>query len=128
MNPKQFLVWGGIVLVLVALLGFFGVIGPMPENSIFGEAWYFDGAENWAHLVLGVVALIAAGALKGAAAQKNLVVLVGVLGIFFGVYNLFSTSFLGANLENPADTILHFAVGIWALWAGLRKPKMGGSM
>ena len=31
------------------------------------------------------------------------------------------SNFLGAQLQNPSDTILHFVVGIWALWAGLRK-------
>ncbi|MEK9147909.1 MAG: hypothetical protein AAB650_00555, partial [Patescibacteria group bacterium] len=57
MNPKQFLQIGGVVLVLVGILGFVGVIGPTAESSLFGGAWWFDNAENWAHLVLGVVAL-----------------------------------------------------------------------
>ncbi len=122
-NPKQFLMWGGIVLVLVAVLGFVGLIGPTAQDSIFGEGWWFDNGENWAHLVLGVVALLALYALKSAKAQKNLVILVGVLGLFFGVYNLFSTTFLGANLESPADTILHFAVGAWALLSAYKCKK-----
>ncbi|HEY4475845.1 MAG TPA: hypothetical protein VJB92_03965 [Candidatus Paceibacterota bacterium] len=128
MNPKQFLQIGGVVLVLVGVLGFFGVIGPTSDASIFGEAWWFDNAENWAHTVLGVVALIAAVALKSASAQKNLVMLVGILGIFFAVYNVFSTTFMRANLENPLDLILHLVVGVWALWAAMRKPAMGGMM
>ncbi len=129
MNPKQFLQIGGVVLVLVGLLGFFGLIGPTSDASIFGGAWWFDNGENWAHTILGIVALIAAGALKNPMQQKNLVILVGVLGIFFAVYNVFSTSFLGANLESPADLILHLAVGVWALWAAMRKPSMtGGAM
>jgi len=114
--------------VLVGVLGFFGVIGPTSDASIFGEAWWFDNAENWAHTVLGVVALIAAVALKSASAQKNLVMLVGILGIFFAVYNVFSTTFMRANLENPLDLILHLVVGVWALWAAMRKPAMGGMM
>lgn len=130
MNPKQFLQIGGLVLVLVGLLGFFGLIGPTSDASIFGDSWWFDNGENWAHLVLGVVALIAAYALKSDSMMKNLVVLVGVLGLFFAVYNLFSTTFLGANLESPLDLILHLVVGVWALWAALRKPSMsmGGGM
>lgn len=115
MNPKQFLMLGGIVLVLVAVLGFVGLIGPT-EDSVFGANWYFDIYENWAHLILGVVALIAAYTLKSANAQKWLVVLVGILALFFGVWSLLvSSSFGGATLQNPADTILHFVVGIWAL-------------
>ena len=121
MNPKQFLQIGGAVLVLVGILGFIGVIGPTTEASIFGSAWWFDNGENWAHLILGIVALIAAFALKDESMMKNLVMLVGILGLFFAVYNIFSTNFLGANLESPLDLILHLVVGGWALWAAMRK-------
>ena len=72
MNPKQFLTIGGVVLVLLGILGFVNVIGPTSEVSIFGSAWWFDNAENWAHLILGIVALLAAFALPGTA-QKPLV-------------------------------------------------------
>lgn len=119
MNPKQFLTWGGAVLVLVAVLGWVNVIGPDAAHSLFAEAWWFDAGENWAHLILGVVALLAAF-WAPADIQKPLVIVVGVLALFFAVYNLFSTNFLGANLESPADLVLHLAVGVWALWAGLR--------
>lgn len=121
MNPKQFLQIGGGVLVLVAILGFVGVIGPTADDSILGNAWWFDNAENWAHLVLGLVAILASFVLP-ATAQKPLVLLVGAVGILVGLYSLFvSETLLGANLENPADTVLHLVVGVWALWAGMNK-------
>ena len=122
MNPKQFLQIGGIVLVLVAILGFVGVIGPTADDSLFGATWWFDNGENWAHLILGVVALALAYGTKNMMLQKNITILVGVLGILFAVYNIFSTSFLGTNLESPLDLILHLLIGVWALWAGTRKP------
>jgi len=117
MNPKQFLVIGGIVLLLVGVIGFFGIIGPTPEQSIFGDAWWFDNGENWAHTILGVVALILAFAAP-AMVQKWVVVLLGIIGVVIGIYSIFTSSFLGANLENPADSILHLVIGIWALLAG----------
>lgn len=121
MNPKQFLTIGGIVLVLVAILGFVGVIGPTAQQSIFGAHWWFDTGENWAHLILGVVGLIAAFSFP-ANLQKYLTLLLGVVGVLIGLYSLFGmTNFLGANLENPADSLLHLAVGAWALWAGMGK-------
>ncbi len=121
MNPKQFLIWGGIILIVVGVLGFIGVIGPTVEQSIFGANWWFDNPENWAHLLLGVVGLIAAFVLP-AMAQKGLVLVLGVVGVLVGIYSLaISTNFLGANLENPLDTILHLAVGAWALWASSGK-------
>lgn len=121
MNPKQFLLLGGVVLILVGILGFVGILGPTADQSIFGSAWWFDNAENWAHLVLGVVGLVAAFMFP-ASLQKPLVMLLGVVGVVVGLYSLFiSQQFLGANLENPADTLLHSAVGVWALLASMRK-------
>ena len=114
MNPKQFLTIGGIVLIVVGLLGFFGVIGPTPEKSLLGASWWFDNAENWAHLVLGIVAVVLAFAAP-MSVQKPITMLVGILGILVGLYSIFSPKFLGANLENPADTLLHLVVGVWAL-------------
>ncbi len=129
MNPKQFLQIGGVVLVIVGILGFVGVIGPTSERSIFGSAWWFDNAENWAHLVLGIVGLIAAYTLP-ANAQKGLVVILGVVGVLVGLYSLFGyANFLGANLENPLDSLLHLAIGAWALWAAWRRaPQMASPM
>ncbi len=131
MNPKQFLQIGGVVLVLVGILGFVGVIGPTAERSIFKSAWWFDNPENWAHLVLGIVALIAAYAI-GRNLQRPLVMVLGVIGVLVGLYSLLvSNMFLGANLENPADSLLHIIVGAWALWASWKKesaPAMGGGM
>ncbi len=121
MNPKQFLQVGGVVLLLVGVLGFLGVLGPSAEQSPFGMVWFFDNAENWAHTVLGIVALVASMAFPSSA-QKPLVIVVGVVGLLFGVYSLFGPvtegkMFMGAALQNPTDTILHLVVGVWALWA-----------
>ena len=128
MNPKQFLIIGGAILLLVGILGFIGVIGPTPAKSIFGSHWWFDNGENWAHTILGIVGLIAAFTLT-AGLQKGLVALLGIVGVLVGLYSLFiSTSFLGANLENPADTILHLVVGAWALWAAYGKQAAMSSM
>lgn len=120
MNPKQFLQIGGVVLVVVGILGFIGVLGPNADRSLFGETWYFDNAENWAHLVIGAVGLIAAYTL-GAAQQKMLTQLVGAIALLVAVYNLFSISLLGATLQRPLDLILHLAVGVWAMWAAMKK-------
>lgn len=120
MNPKQFLQIGGAVLILLAILGYAGVIGPDAASSIFGANWYFDNAENIAHLVLGIVAILASFALSGAL-QKPLVLVLGVVGVLVGIYSIFWPIFLGANLENPADTLLHILVGAWALFAATRK-------
>lgn len=120
MNSKQFLLYGGIVLVVVGVLGFF-LIGPTADKSIFGDAWWFDNGENWTHLVLGIIALLAAYSVP-ASAQRPLVMILGLIGVLIGLYSLLiSQTFFGANLENPADSLLHLVVGAWALWASMNK-------
>lgn len=119
-NSTSFLKIGGGVLVVVGLLGFVGLIGPTSEQSIFGTFWWFDNAENVAHLVLGIVGLIVAFALP-LSLHKPVTLLVGVLALFFALYNVFSVDFLGATLQNPADLVLHLVVGVWALYSALNQ-------
>ena len=120
-TPKGFLQVGGAVLVLVGILGYVGIIGPTPDHSLFGNLWWFDNGENLVHLVLGIVALLAASMLKDMGMQKNLVILVGVIALLVAVYNLFSNTLLGSNLESPMDFILHLVVGVWAFMAAFKK-------
>lgn len=125
LTPRGFLTVGGVVLVLLGVLGMVGVIGPTPDKSLFGAFWWFDSAENVAHLVLGVVALAAVYLIKDAGVHKLLVILVGLLGLVVGLYNLLgdNTLLLSANLESPADLVLHLVVGVWGLYAGLMGSK-----
>lgn len=120
LSPKGFLQVGGIILVLVGVLGFF-LIGPTPEQSIFGEAWWFDNPENVAHLVLGVVALVVAYTVKDAATQKWLTMIVGIVALLVGIYGFVSPTLLGATLESPADNILHLVIGAWGIAAASKK-------
>lgn len=123
MNPKQFLLVGGAVLFLIGILGFIGVIGPTPAKSLFGANWYFDNPENIAHTVLGVAGLAAAFVFP-VVWQKWLVILLGVIAVVVGLYSLIGNSMLfGANLENPADSILHLGVGAWAFLAAFMGAK-----
>ncbi|MDP3726043.1 MAG: hypothetical protein Q8R36_02480 [bacterium] len=123
LSPKGFLQVGGAVLLLVAVLGFVGVIGPSAD-SLFGSFWYFDGAENIAHFVLGVVALGLAF-WASSEIQKWITVVVGGVAVVAALWSLFGvipdgSNLLGAQLQNPADTVLHAIVGAWALFAGLK--------
>jgi hypothetical protein len=51
-TPRGFLMLGGIILVLLALVGFAGVFSD-------ASAFWLDAGENYAHLGLGIVALAA---------------------------------------------------------------------
>lgn len=123
-TPNYFLNIGGVVLLALGILGFitWGA-GILTENSLF----YLDNGENVAHTVLGIAALVLARVLPdNGALQKYLVVVVGLVALFFGVYGFAvagnSATMMGekfntfgvANLENPLDNLLHLVVGAWA--------------
>jgi putative Ca2+/H+ antiporter (TMEM165/GDT1 family) len=60
---------------------------------------------------------------------KPIVILVGAISLFFGVYGFIVAgnpvpNTFGYNLESPADNLLHLVVGAWALWAAMRKQPM----
>lgn len=127
MNPKQFLTVGGATLLLLAIVGYLGVF------STEGSFFWLDSGENVAHLFLGVVALAAVyvPGLNSALAPyyKPIVILVGVIALFFGVYGFLVAgnpvpNTFGYNLESPADNLLHLVVGAWAMWAAFRKQPM----
>jgi len=132
MNPKNFLKIGGVVLVVVGLAGMVGILGPTPESSIFGSAWWFDNGENWAHLIGGIVALVVVYALPQM--QTPVVLLVGIVTLLAGIWGFFlpqeAPNLYGANLENPLDNILHLVIGVWAFlsWKGARKMMGSGGM
>jgi hypothetical protein len=116
-NPKQFLLIGGIVLLALGIVGFLGVF------SDTKSAFYLDTGENVAHTGLGIIAIAASFVIPEGSAQKWLVAAVGILALFFGVYgflvagNTPPNTFGISNLESPADDILHLVVAIWALAA-----------
>lgn len=122
MSPKQFLQAGGALFVLLGILGFTGVLGPTADQSVFGTAWWFDDAENWAFLVLGIVSLGASFVLS-ASIHKPLVLVIGALAVLVGIWGFVNPELLGANLENPADNVLHLAIGAWALWVGMQREQ-----
>lgn len=115
MTPKQFLQIGGVILVLLGIVGF------LKPDLAPGLVTFYPG-ENWAHLVLGIVALVLAPLPLGDL-KKWVVVLVGLVALAFAVIGFMvrtgaAPNFYGvANLDNPVDNILHLVVGLWALVA-----------
>jgi len=124
-NPKQFLQIGGAILLLLGLVGFAGLF------STKGSFFWLDNSENVAHTGLGIVAIAASFLLKDAQMQKWLVAAVGVIALFFTIYGFAvggdasgANTFGIANLESPADDILHLVVGVWALAAAFKPMGM----
>ena len=127
MNPKQFLMLGGVVLVVLGLAGL-TVLGPTPDASLLKDFFWLDSTENVAHLLFGVVALAAYYGLKDETLTKYLVALVGVVALLAALAGFMNSGVLVpnvgiTNLENPSDNILHLVVAVWAFYAAFMGSK-----
>lgn len=125
MNSKQFLMLGGMILVILGIAGMF-FFGPTIESSMLGDKFYLTEGENIAHLVLGAVALGAYFMISSAKLLRALVMLVGIIALIAAVWGFVSAgkpspNISVANLENPLDNVLHLLVAVWAFVASIRK-------
>ena len=128
-TPRGFLIVGGAVLLLLGIVGFL--------NVFTSSAFYLTAGENFAHVVLGLVALAAVfvPGLNTALEPyyRWLVILVGVIALFFGVYGFIIpagnpptvlNTFGLANLE-IVDNLIHLVVAAWAFLAAFWAPQRG---
>jgi hypothetical protein len=129
-NSTSFLRYGGGVLLLVGIVGYLGILNNVNFFSL-------DAGENIAHVGLGLIGMAAGFGLKDRMVHRGLTAVVGVTGLAFGLLGFFLPSggallngafanpnFLGlANLESPADNLLHLFVAAWAGWSFLGDGK-----
>jgi hypothetical protein len=131
-SSTAFLRYGGGVLLLVGIVGYLGIL-----NSV--DFFSLDAGENLAHVGLGVIGLAAGFGLKDKMIHRVLTGVVGITALIFGLLGWFLPSggalangafanpnFFGlANLESPADNLLHLFVAAWAIWAMMGDSKAG---
>lgn len=132
LHPTNVLKIGGTVLILLGLVGLSGITNAVNWFSL-------DTGENVAHIALGIVGLAVAFGTSDVRVHRGLVAVLAVTGLAFGIAGFAlpdggaltngayaKPNFFGlANLENPADNILHFVVGIWTGASALTYRAMG---
>ena len=74
-KPKRFLIWGGWVLLLVGILGF---LLPLIISSSY---FTFNSVENWAHILLGIIALTIGYGIKEFSILKWVTIIFGIIGL-----------------------------------------------
>lgn len=111
---------GGVVLLVLGILGYI-----LPDGRLLGDSLYFDNAENVAHTILGIIAIIAAMAL-GESSMKWLTVIVGVVALYFGIAGFLvsanaAPNWYGITNLELLDNVLHLVVAAWAFLAAFKK-------
>jgi hypothetical protein len=124
-TPRGFLISGGAVLLVLGIVGF---VTLNKSTELLGNFFWLDTSENISHAFLGIVALAAVyvPGLNDALRPyyKWIVILVGLIALFFGVYGFLvpagssasPNTFNLANLE-LGDNLLHLVVAAWAFAA-----------
>lgn len=102
-------------MVMLAILGFIGVTGPLVEDSIFRSVWWFDKTECWTLMLVGVISIIISYA-ASAKLQKPVALAIGLLSILFAVWiKYIDPNFLGINIEFPIELIWYSVFGLWGV-------------
>jgi hypothetical protein len=116
-SPRQFLLLGGTVLVIIWLTGAAGLLGSISRASLFNPPYWI----NWVHLTFGFVVLAIAFA-GGRTLQNAITLLAGIMGSTLGFSGLLFGSYAAnrynmPELADPSDHLAHLTVGALALWA-----------
>ena len=115
MTLKSIAIAFGIVLLLVGILGF--VPAATPDGKLLG-IFAVNTMHNIVHVATGVVALIA-----GFASERGAKIFFQVFGVIYAVVALLGFVYgeqllLGLVSNNTADTWLHVAIALLALYLG----------
>lgn len=114
---RNFLVWMGYIAIILGILGFIHVLGPTPQNSIFGSYWWMSSQVGLIYIVGGIVSLFTAYAMPESIIQ---IVTFGiaVVAFFIGLYGLFwAPRVFSVPLEGVIGNLINFLIGIWAFWS-----------
>jgi len=105
---KTYLTWVGWILVVLGILGFVwaGIPGTLALTA----------SENYAHLVLGIVALLAVY-WGGAQLQKWLTAVFGIVALYFGIWGFVDPTYYNITSLELLDNVIHIVLGAWGLWA-----------
>lgn len=114
MTFKKFLLIAGIGAILFGLAGFFGIIGPVPERSIFGHHWWVPNIENWNHLIFGLISIMISLFVSNKF-QKAFMWFMTFLTLGVAIYSITARYFLMVTFEDPFEEIIYFTMGNLAL-------------
>jgi len=115
-RPRQFLLLGGTLLVILGLAGVAGLLGSISQASLFNPPYWI----NWFHLMFGII--VFAIAFAGGRTLQSAMTLAGGSGeharpLRLAVRSYAAKRYNMPELADPSDHFAHLTVGVLALWA-----------
>ncbi len=110
----------GLFLLILAALGFFGVLGPTADESALHNLWWLDDEQNLIHLAAGLACFGFARWMPDEA-KEGLCWIFGLAGVMVAIASLFLDRLTHANVERPIETVLYFTLGDLFLWTATRQ-------
>jgi hypothetical protein len=118
----------GAVLVIAGIIGFFysagfdtGVAGVTKDTDELFGILAVNGWHNVVHILLGVLALVAAGSAYGA---RTYCLAIGLVYVLLALWGFIDSDgiILGLVPLNDEDNVLHLVLGLTGLAAGAASP------
>jgi CHASE2 domain-containing sensor protein len=123
MTPYHYLKFGGLLLIILAVLGGAGILGPTATQSVFGTAWWLDYSEIIIYLVLGIVDVIVANKARSLY-QYRMVTILGFLSLLMAGHTyIVGGQVVWAEFQIPGDLIFFIVFGVWGVAAGAQYLK-----
>jgi hypothetical protein len=119
----------GAALVIAGVIGFFyssgfetGAAGVAKDSDEMFGILAVNGWLNLLHILLGILALVAAGSPNGA---RHYCLGIGLLLVLLGIWGLIDSDgvILGLLPLNDGDNVLYMLLGLTGLAAGSATPK-----
>lgn len=119
MGSKNMIMWLGVILVIVGIIGFFA-------NPLLG-LFEVNAMHNLVHIITGVLAIVFA--MTSESAAKNFAKVFGIIYGLVAILGIFSGSgmVLGIAL-NGADNVLHIILALIFLYLGFSSSERSMAM
>lgn len=117
MSAKAYALWGGVILLVLGVVGFF------TGNTLAGLN--SETLEDIIHVVAGLI--LAWAGYRGGAAQASLwSKIFGVIFLIVGIIGYFNKSIFGLFTQGmgTTDNVVHLVYGVLGVWAGWRAKAM----
>jgi hypothetical protein len=111
---RIFLATYGIAMLVIALLGYVGLLGPTSARSIFHQFWWYTQDMSLAYGIIGLIALVGAYFFSYFF-QLILVLLVSLPGLAAGLLFISQVSLAAQANTSAGDALLHLAQGVGVL-------------